>query len=81
MECHYIVTVASLKINNSNLVSGSVILLSGQQREQATTIPDHSRFRLHFEDSNNHIYSSIKRRGKQYPRKGAAYFQGPHRTC
>lgn len=46
---------ASLKINNLNLVSGSVILLSGQQREQTITIPDHSSFHFHFEDCNNHI--------------------------
>lgn len=66
---------ASLKINHLNLVSGSVILLSGQQREQTITIPDHSRFRFHFEDSNNHLYSSINRKGKKILGKGQLIFK------
>lgn len=63
------------------LVSGSVILLSGQQREPTAVIPDHSKFPFHFEDSNSQMYSSVKNKGKDCHIKGAVYFQGPHRMC
>lgn len=44
------------------LVSGSVILLSGQQGEQNRNIPD---IVFIFENLSNQIYCSVKNKGKE----------------